>query len=133
MTTPLNKSDFKIVYFHLPNQNEEEDLPKGCVVVHNTTSFAGVGENPNSTVKENLITAFKTLVGKAKLPAEEVDKLFSCPTCNQERLPNIPKWKPDHSYEYVRKFTGNDHPSCPPDVKFSEDSVLCTARVYKSE
>lgn len=126
----ISKNDFKIIYFHLSSQNEDEEYPKGCVVIHKPTGFSGFGEE-GVTAEDNLTEAFKKVALLAKIPPDKIADLFSCPTCGQPKLPKIEKWDSNHDYAYSREFTGNDHPSCPDTVKFSP-TPLCTAVVYRN-
>jgi len=132
MSTALSKDDFKIVYFHLPSQNEEEEPPKGVVVVHLSTGLSGIGEDPKLNTRDNILVALKKMAHLAKIPPGEVESFFSCPTCHLERLPYFENWKSDHSYEYGRIFTANDHPAKAKDVKF-KPTPICAAIVFKNE
>jgi antitoxin component of RelBE/YafQ-DinJ toxin-antitoxin module len=98
----LKRTDLKVLYFPLDPANEEI---QGCSIVHRPTGFGAVSEAATLSARDNLLAALTQIAQKMGVDPTGVTRMFQCPTCNQEHLPLVEGWTPEHTYQYSKKVT----------------------------
>jgi hypothetical protein len=96
----LKREDLKVIYFSLDPANEDI---MGCSIVHRPTGFGAVSEAATMSARDNLLAALTQIAQKMGVDPAGVTRMFQCPTCNQEHLPSVDDWTPEHTYQYSKK------------------------------
>lgn len=96
----LKREELKVIYFPLDPANEEI---QGCSIVHRPTGFGAVSEAATLSARDNLLSALTQIAQKMDVDPTGVTRLFQCPTCDQEHLPTVKGWTPEHTYQYSKE------------------------------